>query len=119
MADAGERRFPYKELTYAIIGCVYQVHRALGSVHKESIYHRALAIEFKERGITFEEEQAIEVRYKGKRIGVYRPDFIVDEKVIVEVKVAPVITKAMQAQVYYYVKGTPYQLQPIPKMPAA
>jgi len=105
-----ERRFLYKELTYQIIGCLYEVHRALGSVHKETIYHRALAIELKDRGIPFEEEHAIEVRYKGKRIGVYRPDFIVGEKVIVELKVAPAITKAMQDQVYYYVKGTPYPL---------
>jgi GxxExxY protein len=47
---------------------------------------------------------------KGKKIGAYRPDFIIDDKVILEVKVAPAITKAMRDQVYYYVKGTNYKL---------
>jgi len=100
----------YKELTYKIIGCLYDVHKELGCVHKEIIYHKAIAIELKSKGIPFKEEQAIQVKYKGKLIGTYRPDFIIDEKVILEIKVAPAITKAMQDQVYYYVKGTQYKL---------
>ena len=50
------------------------------------------------------------VKYKGKNIGLYRPDFIIDNKVILEIKVAPAINKAMQDQVYYYVKGAHYKL---------
>ena len=100
----------YRELTYQLIGCAYEVHRELGSVHKENIYHQALSIEFKDKGIPFIEEQSINVEYKGKRVGVYRPDFIIEDKVILEVKVAPAITRAMQDQVYYYVKGTAYKL---------
>ncbi len=50
------------------------------------------------------------MKYKGKKIGIYRPDFIIEDKVILEIKVAPLITKAMQDQVYYYVKGTKYKL---------
>jgi GxxExxY protein len=42
------------------------------------------------------EEKPIDVKYKGKKIGVYKPDFIIDDKVILEVKVAPAITKAMR-----------------------
>lgn len=100
----------YKDLTYKIIGCLYEVHKELGNVHKEIIYHKAVAVEFKNRNIPFREEKSIEVKYKGKRIGLYRPDFIVDDKVILEIKVVPLITKAMQDQVYYYVKGTSYKL---------
>lgn len=100
----------YKDLTYKIIGCLYEVHKELGSVHKEIIYHKALAIEFKSKNIPFEEEKSIDVKYKGKVIGIYRPDFIIDEKVILEVKVAPAITKTMQDQVYFYIKGTKYNL---------
>lgn len=58
----------------------------------------------------FIEEASIDVKYKGKKIGLYRPDFIIDEKVILEIKVAPMVTKAMQEKVYYYVKGTKYKL---------
>lgn len=86
------------------------MHRQLGVVHKEVTYHKALAIELSNRNIPFTEEKSIDVKYKGKRIGVYKPDFIIDDKVILEIKVAPALTKAIQDQVYYYVKGTKYEL---------
>ena len=82
----------------------------MGSVHKEIIYHKAVAAELDRKHIPFIEEASIDVKYKGKKIGLYRPDFIIDEKVILEIKVTPMITKAMQDQVYYYVKGTKYKL---------
>jgi GxxExxY protein len=118
MGNADDRRWEsqmstnyiYKELTYKIIGCLYEVHKELGAVHKEIIYHKAIAIELDNRKIPFSEEKSIDVKYKGKRIGVYRPDFIIDDKVILEIKVAPAITRAMRDQVYYYVKGTRYKL---------
>lgn len=100
----------YKDLTYEIIGIIYDVHRELGSVHKESIYHKAIAIELSEKGVHFVEEKSIDVKYKGKKIGIYKPDFIIDDKVILEIKVAPAITEAMKDQVYFYVKGTKYKL---------
>lgn len=100
----------YKGLTYKVIGCLYEVHRELGSVHKEIIYHKALAMELKNKNIPFTEEKSIDVKYKGKKAGSYRPDFIIDDKVVLEIKVAPALTKAMQDQVYYYVKGTKYKL---------
>lgn len=100
----------YKDLTYKIIGALYEVHKELGSVHKESIYHKAVAIELKNRDTSFIEERPINIKYKGKKIGVYRPDFIIEDKVILEIKAVPVITKDIQNQVYYYVKGTKYKL---------
>lgn len=100
----------YKDLTYKIIGILYEVHKELGAVHKEIIYHKAIAIALDNRKIPFSEEKSIDVKYKGKKIGVYRPDFIIDDKVILEIKVAPAITKAMRDQVYYYAKGTRYKL---------
>ena|SRR3989338_9749571 len=105
-----DTEYLYKDLTYKIIGCLYEVHKELGSVHKEIIYHKALALELKNRNISFTEEKAIDVRYKGIRIGVYKPDFIIDDKVILEIKVVPVLTRAIQDQVYYYVRGTKYKL---------
>ncbi len=100
----------YKDLTYKIIGTVYDVHKELGSVHKEIIYHKAVAIELSEREILFVEEKPIDIKYKGKKIGIYKPDFIINDKVILEIKVAPAITKAMKEQVYFYVKGTKHKL---------
>ena len=100
----------YKSLTYKIIGALYEVHNKLGPSHKENIYHKALAIEFKERKIGFEEEKALSVRYKDQKIGTYRPDFVVEDKVVLEIKAVPLITKVMLNQAFYYIKGTNYQL---------
>lgn len=104
------KKYIYRDLTYKVIGCLYEVHKELGSVHKENIYHKAVAIELKSKAIQFIEEKSIEVKYKAKKIGLYRPDFIIDDKVILEIKVAPLITKAMKDQVFYYVRGTKYRL---------
>ncbi len=105
-----EKEGLYKDLTYKIIGVLYEVHKELGAVHKEIIYHKAVAIELDNKKIPFSEEKSIDVKYKGKRIGVYKPDFIIDDKVILEIKVALAITSAMRDQVYYYAKGTGYKL---------
>lgn len=100
----------YKDLTYKIIGALFEVHKNLGCVHKENIYHEAIKIELKLQGLPFEEEKALEVKYKGHKIGVYRPDFIIDDKVILEIKAVPAIVKSMVDQMYYYVKGSGYKI---------
>ena len=105
-----KEQYIYKDLTYGVIGAVYEVHKELGQVHKEIIYHKALAIELLNRNIHFVEEKTIGVNYKGNKIGVYRPDFIIEDKVILEIKAIPMLTQAVQNQVYYYVKGTKYKL---------
>ena len=110
MAKQNQKEYLYEDLTYKIIGAVYEVHKELGCVHKESVYHKALKEEFKDKKIKFENEKSINVEYKGKKIGLYRPDFVIEDKVILEVKVAPAITKSMQDQVYHYVRGTKYKL---------
>jgi GxxExxY protein len=100
----------YKDLTYKIIGALYVVHNELGPVHKENIYHKALVIELKDRKINFTEERSLPVKYKNKIIGSYKPDFIIEDKVILEIKAVPVVTKTMMDQIYYYVRGTKYKL---------
>ncbi|MFZ5800960.1 MAG: GxxExxY protein [Candidatus Omnitrophota bacterium] len=100
----------YKDLTYKIIGALFEVHKNLGAVHKENIYHEAIKIELKLQNIPFEEEKSLEVKYKGQPIGAYKPDFIIDNKVILEIKAVPILAKPMLDQMYYYVKGSKYKL---------
>lgn len=57
----------YKDLTYKIIGALYEVHKELGSVHKETIYHKAVGIELNNRNVPFIEEKSIDVKYKENR----------------------------------------------------
>ncbi len=100
----------YKDLTYKIIGALYEIHNELGPVHKESVYHKAVAIELRNRKIDFKEEKSLAVTYKGQKIGVYKPDFVIEDRVILELKAIPIIPKEMYNQIYYYIKGTKYKL---------
>jgi len=74
------------ELTYKIIGCAMKVHKTLGNGFQEVIYQRALAIELKNEGISFAREQEQPTFYNNIQIGTRRVDFLVEEKVMVELK---------------------------------
>jgi GxxExxY protein len=73
-------------LTHAIIGCAMAVHNELGNGFQEVIYQRALAIELEEKGISFVREQEMPLFYKKHEIGSRRVDFLVEAKVLVELK---------------------------------
>ena len=99
----------YKELSYKVVGCFYEVYNKLGPGFKESIYHKALTIEFGIQNVPYEEKN-IAIRYKGKNAGYYIPDFIIDRKIIVEIKAVDNMPKLYETQLYYYLKGTNYKL---------
>ena len=74
------------DLTYKIIGCAMKVHSVLGNGFQEVIYQRALFIEMKKQGLSFERELEMPLFYDGLSIGSRRVDFLVEEKVMVELK---------------------------------
>jgi GxxExxY protein len=76
----------YKEITEKIIGSAMKVHTALGNGFQEVIYQRALAIELGDSGLKFAREFCMPVYYKGTQIGERRVDFLIDEKISVEIK---------------------------------
>lgn len=100
----------YKELAYKLVGCFYAVYNELGPGFKESVYHKALAIEFDIQRIPYEEEKRISVKYKAENAGYYTPDFVIDKKIIVEIKAVDIMPKLYETQLYYYLKGTEYKL---------
>jgi GxxExxY protein len=73
-------------LSYAIIGAAMKVHRELGQGFQEVIYQRCLAIEFENSGLLFSREKECNIYYDGQIVGTRRADFIVNDKVIVELK---------------------------------
>ncbi len=77
---------PHEDLTYRIIGAAMARHRRLGPGHKEDVYQRALEAEFEKVGLSFEPQKNLEVYDEGRLVGYYIPDFIVEDKVIVEIK---------------------------------
>ena len=74
------------DLTYKIIGCAMKVHATLGNGFQEVIYQRALAIEMRKQGLHFDREIAMPLFYDGQEIGSRRADFMVETKVLVELK---------------------------------
>ena len=102
--------FLYKDLSYKIRGAVFAVKKELGLGHKESVYHKALEIEFKKEGLKFESEKIVNVEYEGEKVGTYIPDFIIDDKIIIELKALPEIGKPQEEQVWSYLKGSTYKL---------
>lgn len=74
------------ELTYKIIGCAMEVHNTIGPRFQEVIYQRCLKMEFEESGLSFEREKDQSLFYKNIQVGIRRADFIVEDKVVVEIK---------------------------------
>lgn len=74
------------ELTYSVIGCALKVHNKLGNGFQEVIYQRCLAIELERAGINFQREVEQSIYYDGIHVGTRRADFVVEDKIIVELK---------------------------------
>jgi len=93
--------------TYAIIGAAMEVHRELGHGFLEAVYQEALAIELAARGIPFQREVELPIRYKGQLLRPkYRADFACYESVMVETKAIAQLTGADQGQLINELKAT-------------
>ncbi len=101
----------YKEITEKIIGASFEVHKFLGNGFQEVIYQRALAWEFSQAALTYVREIEQEIFYKQLQepIGTRRADFIVEGKVLVELKAIIVLEDVHLAQILNYLKA--YRLE--------
>lgn len=91
------------ELTYKINGCAMKVHRTLGNGFQEVIYQRCLAIELEREGLEFDREKEHAIYYEGIQVGTRRADFVVEDKVIVELKALVNLEDVHLAQAKNYV----------------
>lgn len=98
------------ELSYSVIGCAFEVFNELGHGHAEKYYQRAFAILFENKNIRFKEQVYYTLRFKNKIIGKVFLDFLVEEKIIVELKKDERFTKAHIDQVLNYLKMSKLQL---------
>ena len=101
----------YKDITEKIIGAAFEVHKFLGNGFQEVIYQRALAWELSEAGLSFEREINKKIFYKKleEPIGTRRADFIVEGKVLVELKAVIELEDVHLAQILNYLKA--YKLE--------
>ncbi len=101
----------YKDITEKIIGASFEVHKFLGNGFQEVIYQRALAWELSKAGLTYVREIEQEIFYKELQepIGTRRADFVVEGKVLVELKAIIELEDVHLAQVLNYLKA--YRLE--------
>ena len=91
------------EITYKINGCAMKVHRTLGNGFQEVIYQRCLAIELEKAQLNFGREIDQQIFYEGIEVGTRRADFVVEGKVIVELKAIINLEDVHLAQAKNYV----------------
>jgi GxxExxY protein len=99
----------HDELTHAIIGCAMRVHSALGNGFPEVIYQNALALELERGKLTFVREAHLPVYYLDTQIGARRVDFLVADRVLVELKAVTALGPDTFAQIINYLKA--YRLE--------
>jgi GxxExxY protein len=97
--------YKYSEITAKIIGCAIKVHNELGSGFPEYIYQRALEIEFRNTLILNEREKEHPVYYLKELVGKRRVDFVVEEKIMVELKAVEKLDELSMSRSLNYLKA--------------
>jgi GxxExxY protein len=105
-----ENDLMHSELTRAVIGAAMEVHSNLEPGFLESVYEAAMAIELNLRNVPYERQKAIPVIYKGEKARDFFCDFLVDGKVLVELKAIQIMTEVEEAQILNYLKVTGLQV---------
>jgi len=96
----------YPELSYQIIGVLFDVYNELGFGYSEKHYQKAIAMLLKERSMNFQEQVYMPVSFKEKVVGKYFLDFLIEDKTILEIKKEPRFSKGNVNQVLSYLNST-------------
>jgi GxxExxY protein len=96
----------HKDLTDAILKTFYNVYNELGYGFLEKVYQNSLYLELRSKGFDVEAQKQIKVFYKGKEVGEYYADLVVNDLVILELKAAEYIVEEFECQLLNYLRGT-------------
>lgn len=104
-------KLKFGDITQKVIGSAFEVHKFLGNGFQDVIYQRALSYEMKRKGLYFVREIEQEIYYKDSKepIGIRRADFVVEKKVLVELKAISKLEDVHWSQVLNYLKA--YRLE--------
>ena len=97
---------PHEDLTYRIVAAAMHVHNKLGSGFNEALYDRAMHVALEMQGLGFEPQKAVEIFFEDAAVGLYYLDFLVEGKVVVELKALPELNSSHLAQTITYLTGT-------------
>lgn len=100
----------YPELSYLIVGVLFEVHNELGSGYQERYYQKAIENIFKKLGISFKEQAQISMEINGEKFTKCFLDFVIEDKIILEIKRGERFLKSNIDQIYSYLKATGLKL---------
>lgn len=95
----------YPNLSYKVVGVLFEVYKELGSGYKEKYYQRAVSKELRNKKIKFEEQISIPLEYKGDKIGKAVADFLIEDKIVLEIKRKGIFSYRNIDQVVSYLKA--------------
>jgi len=104
------KQIVYPELSYKLMGSLFKIHNKLGPSYQEKYYQRAIATEFKNQRIHFIREKEIILGYGNQGIGKYRLDFVVEDKIALEIKTVPFLRDEFTNQLLAYLVSTNLKL---------
>jgi GxxExxY protein len=104
--SADERGLPQREITERAIGAFFDVYNELGVGYLESVYESAMAIVLRELGLRAVRQPPLVVRFRGVPIGEFRPDIVVEDAIILELKAARAIEATHEAQLLNYLRAS-------------
>lgn len=100
----------YRRESYLIRGACFEVWNEFGGAFKEKVIDNSLRIALKDKGLKIETQKRIDIYFKNIKVGIYIPDIIVEDKIIIELKCKPFLTKGDIDQFWKYLRGTKYKL---------
>jgi len=95
----------YQKLSYKIVGVLFKVHGELGGRYQEKYYQRAIEEELKKSNIRYKKEISVDLKYNNKKIGKYILDFLIENRIILEIKTVPKLHPEDFRQVLAYLKA--------------
>jgi GxxExxY protein len=104
--NANRRELVEKDLTFQVVGCAMAVLNELGHGLREKTYERALGVEMKHQGLSFQQQNVYPVFYRSEHIDDYIPDLEIENRLIVEIKTVDRIIDEHIGQVLNYLKIT-------------
>lgn len=110
MLYMGKVNLIHEELSFKLRGVFYDVHNELGRYRNEQQYGDAIELRLKTLGIPYQREAILDQSFVGEHKGRNRPDFIVDSKVIIEIKTVPSFSQKDYAQCLRYLTSSNYDL---------
>lgn len=99
-----------KDLSYKIVGILFEVHNELGPKYQEKYYQRAVEKMLQKSGLIYKREVLVDLYFQGEKIGKYFLDFVIENKIVLELKTEPYFTKEHYKQVRSYLQSANLEL---------